>query len=126
MDIHAEKGLQGADCHFAQDSQGNGFIYGEVANAIEIGCKDCHGTADAYPTLLTTGPAAPPKAPNLALLRNPDGKRRLAWYSDASGRQGQIQRSIIAPTQEWTMSLGEDIVEQANPQSTATEAGRKR
>ena len=49
MDIHAEKGMQCADCHFAQDSHGNGLIYGEVANAVEIGCKDCHGTADAYP-----------------------------------------------------------------------------
>ena len=49
MDIHAERGMQCADCHFAQDSHGNGLIYGEVANAIEIGCKDCHGTADAYP-----------------------------------------------------------------------------
>mgnify|MGYP003341988339 CR=1 FL=1 len=36
MDIHAEKGLQCADCHFAQDAHGNGFIFGEVANAIEI------------------------------------------------------------------------------------------
>ncbi|MGC7527308.1 hypothetical protein ACPWSM_25265, partial [Pandoraea pneumonica] len=66
MDIHAEKGMQCADCHFAQDSHGNGFIYGEVENAIEIGCKDCHGTADAYPTLLTSGPAAPPKGTDLA------------------------------------------------------------
>jgi hypothetical protein len=60
MDIHAEKGLQCADCHFSQDSHGNGLIYGEVANAIEIGCKDCHGTAKEYPNLLTSGPAAPP------------------------------------------------------------------
>src|SRR3546814_1147349 len=29
MDIHAEKGLQCADCHFAQDSHGNGFIRSE-------------------------------------------------------------------------------------------------
>ena len=79
MDIHAEKGMQCADCHFAQDSHGNGLIYGEVANAVEIGCKDCHGTADAYPTLLTSGPAAPPKGNNLALLRNPDGQRRFEW-----------------------------------------------
>src|SRR3546814_2763925 len=35
MDIHAETGMQCADCHFAQDSHGNGYIQGEVANAIE-------------------------------------------------------------------------------------------
>ena len=93
MDIHAEKGLQCADCHYAQDSHGNGYIYGEVANAIEIGCKDCHGTADEYPNLLTSGPAAPPGGTNLALLRNPDGKRRFEWFYDASGTRRLIQRS---------------------------------
>ena len=36
MDIHAEKGMQCADCHFAQDSHGNGLIYGEVANAVGL------------------------------------------------------------------------------------------
>src|SRR3546814_5992004 len=40
MDIHAEKGMQCADCHFAQDAHGNGYIQGEVANAVEISCKD--------------------------------------------------------------------------------------
>src|SRR3546814_20355366 len=51
MDIHAEKGMQCSDCHFSQDSHGTGFIYGEVANAIEIACKDCHGTAKDYPKI---------------------------------------------------------------------------
>src|SRR3546814_8553549 len=40
MDIHAEKGMQCADCHFAQDAHGSGYIQGEVANAVEISCKD--------------------------------------------------------------------------------------
>src|SRR3546814_6895451 len=35
MDIHAEKGMQCADCHFAQDAHGNGYIQGEVANRSE-------------------------------------------------------------------------------------------
>ena len=87
MDIHAEIGMQCADCHFEQDSHGNGLIYGEVANAIEITCKDCHGTPDAYPTLRTSGPAAPPEGHNLALLRNPDGKRRFEWMEGADGRR---------------------------------------
>ena len=125
MDIHAEKGLQCADCHFAQDSHGNGFIYGEVANAIEIGCKDCHGTADAYPTLLTSGPAAPPKGTNLALLRNPDGKRRFEWYYDASGRRKLIQRSIVDPTLEWEVSLVKDSVDATNPHFNAKAARAK-
>ena len=125
MDIHAEKGLQCADCHFAQDSHGNGFIYGEVANAIEIGCKDCHGTADAYPTLLTSGPAAPPKGTNLALLRNPDGKRRFEWFYDASGRRKLIQRSIVDPNLEWEVSLVKDSVDATNPHFNAKAARAK-
>ncbi|SNS07070.1 LVIVD repeat-containing protein [Sphingomonas laterariae] len=114
MDIHAEKGLQCADCHFAQDSHGNGLIYGEVANAIEIGCKDCHGTADAYPTLLTSGPAAPPSGNNLALLRNADGKRRFEWV-ERGGQRVLIQRSIIDPKLEWEVSLVKDAVTEGNP-----------
>jgi hypothetical protein len=115
MDIHAEKGLQCADCHFAQDSHGNGLIYGEVANAVEIGCKDCHGTADAYPTLLTSGPAAPPKGNNLALLRNPDGKRRFEWSEDPSGKRVLIQRSILDPKLEWRVGLVRDTVDPGSP-----------
>jgi len=99
MDIHAEKGLQCADCHFAQDSHGNGLIYGEVANAVQIGCKDCHGTADALPNLRTSGPAAPPKGEDLSLLRNPDGQRRFEWV-DEGGRRVLIQRSIVDPKLE--------------------------
>ena len=113
MDIHAEKGMQCADCHFAQDSHGNGLIYGEVANAIEIGCKDCHGTADAYPTLLTSNLAAPPEGHNLALLRNADGQPRFEWFTDPNGRRILIQRSIIDPARKWEVSLVKDSVDPA-------------
>jgi len=122
MDIHAEKGMQCADCHFAQDSHGNGLVYGEVANAIEIGCKDCHGTADAYPTLLTSGPAAPPKGNNLALLRNGDGKRRFEWTTDDAGRRQLIQRSIVDPKLEWRVSLTKDSVDAALPECADADA----
>jgi hypothetical protein len=125
MDIHAEKGLQCADCHFAQDSHGNGLIYGEVANAVEIGCKDCHGTADAYPTLLTSGPAAPPRGNDLALLRNPDGKRRFEWSYDSMGRRTLIQRSIVDPALEWQVSLVKDSVDAADPHFNAKAARAK-
>jgi hypothetical protein len=43
-DIHIEKGMQCVDCHFRQDSHGNGKLYGEPRDAIEIDCVDCHGT----------------------------------------------------------------------------------
>lgn len=111
MDIHAQIGMQCADCHFAQDAHGNGLIMGEVANAVEIGCKDCHGTADAYPTLMTSNLAAPPEGHNLALLRNMDGQRRFEWFRDASGRRVLIQRSIIDPKLSWRVSLVKDSVD---------------
>jgi len=94
MDIHAEKGMQCADCHFSQDAHGNGFIYGEVANAIEIGCKDCHGTAQAYPTLLTSGPAAPPgpAQPQCARVR-PHPRDRAKRRGPASAASCPCSRS---------------------------------
>ncbi|MBV1690168.1 hypothetical protein KRR38_21405 [Novosphingobium sp. G106] len=125
MDIHAEKGMQCADCHFAQDSHGNGLIYGEVANAVEIGCKDCHGTADEYPTLLTSGPAAPPKGNNLALLRNGDGQRRFEWSTDSFGRRTLIQRSIVDPRLSWQVSLVKDAVDPSSPNFNAKSARAK-
>ncbi|MDP4605066.1 MAG: hypothetical protein NWS68_02800 [Erythrobacter sp.] len=125
MSIHAEVGMQCADCHYEQDSHGNGMIYGEVANAIEIGCKDCHGTPDAYPTLRTSGPAAPPEGHNLALLRNPDGQRRFEWVEGADGRSKLIQRSIVDPKLSWEVSLVKDSVDPATPTFNAKAARAK-
>ena len=105
MDIHAERGLQCADCHFSQDAHGNGFIYGEVANAIEIGCRDCHGTVRDYANLRTSGPAAPPRGRDLELIRNEDGRRRFEWV-ERDGRRVLIQRSIVDPNLEWEVQPG--------------------
>jgi hypothetical protein len=114
MDIHAERGMQCADCHFARDSHGNGFIYGEVTNAIEISCKDCHGTSRAFANLRTSGPAAPPAGTNLELLRNEDGRRRFEWRDDG-GRRILVQRSIVDPNLEWVVSQVRDSVDRALP-----------
>ena len=115
MSIHAEVGMQCADCHFSQDSHGNGLIYGEVANAVEINCKDCHGTADAYPKLMTSNVAARPKGNNLSLLRNADGQRRFEWMQDADGKRVLIQRSIVDPKLSWRVSLVKDAVDRSHP-----------
>ncbi len=125
MSIHAEIGMQCVDCHFEQDTHGNGLIYGEVANAIEIGCKDCHGTADEYPTLRTSGPAAPPEGHNLALLRNPDGQRRFEWMENEEGRRVLIQRSLVDPELQWEMSLVRDSVDPSTPVFNARAARSK-
>jgi hypothetical protein len=127
MDIHAEKGLQCADCHFSQDSHGNGFIYGEVANAIEIGCRDCHGSARDFANLRTSGPAAPLRGTNLEVLRNEDGRRRFEWLACeiaqeeaagtrcAPGQRVLIQRSIVDPNLAWAVRQVRDSVDPDNP-----------
>lgn len=108
--IHMEKGMQCVDCHFAQDAHGNGHIYGEVAAAIEVDCVDCHGTSTAYPTLRTSGPAAPPGGTDMSLLRVQDGRKRFEW------RDGRLyQRAALDPQMEWEMSLVKDSVNAANP-----------
>lgn len=124
MDIHAEKGMQCADCHFSQDAHGSGLIMGEVANAVEIGCRDCHGTIGAYPTLKTSGPAAQPQGTDLTLLRNADGQRRFEWV-ERDGRRVLIQRSILDPKLEWKVSLVKDSVDPASPDFNARAARAK-
>ncbi len=103
--IHVDKGMHCVDCHFTQDNHGNGHIYGEVASAVEVECKDCHGTAQSYPDLRTSGPAAPPGGTDMRLYRNENGKRRFEWQGDKL-----IQRSILDPDVEWALSLVKDSV----------------
>ena len=124
MSIHAEVGMQCADCHFAQDGHGTGMIHGEVANAVEIGCKDCHGTADAYPTLRTSNLAASPAGNDLTRLRNPDGRRRFEWLEEG-GRRVLVQRSVSNPGLEWRLSLVKDSVTRDHPDFNARAARAK-
>jgi len=103
--IHVDKGMHCADCHFTQDNHGNGHLYGEVASAIEVECKDCHGTAQEYPDLRTSGPAAPPGGTDMRLYRNADGQRRFEWVGDKL-----FQRSVLNPGLDWELSLVKDSV----------------
>jgi hypothetical protein len=57
-DIHLERGMHCVDCHFRQDSHGDGNLYNEPRASIEITCEDCHGTIQRKATLFTSGPAA--------------------------------------------------------------------
>ena len=118
--IHLDLGMHCVDCHFAQDAHGNGHIYGEVAAAVEIDCTDCHGTADKYPTLRTSGPAARPGGLDMTLLRTQDGRRRFEW---SKGRL--YQRSALDPDREWEMTLVKDTVTPGNPKYNAKAARAK-
>jgi hypothetical protein len=118
--IHVDYGMHCVDCHFSNDSHGNGHIVGEVAQAVEIECIDCHGTADEYPTLITTGPAAADGGRDLSLIRNPDGRARFEW------REGKLfQRSILWPDREWEMSLVKDSVDPEHEQFNALSSRAK-
>jgi hypothetical protein len=120
--IHVEKGMHCVDCHFEQDAHGNGYLYGEVANAVEIRCQDCHGTADAYPTMRTSGPAARPGGLDLTTLRVQGGQSRFEWRGSECDKPATedrdcklIQRSAVNLGLEWDMSLVKDSVNPNKP-----------
>jgi hypothetical protein len=116
-DIHLEKGMQCADCHFAQDNHGTGKIYGEPRAAVEIDCVDCHGTIRTKATLITSGPAASdPLRPgeergrHLDALRTPWGLRRFEWAADGE----LIQRSMSDAHKEWEVVQTVDTITPGN------------
>ena len=68
-DIHLDRGMHCIDCHFRQDSHGDGNLYNEPRAAIEISCEDCHGSVRQRATLFTSGPAAAPSTGTAAARR---------------------------------------------------------
>jgi hypothetical protein len=107
-DIHLEKGMHCVDCHFKQDSHGNGKLYGEPRAGIEIDCVDCHGTITAPATLVTSGPASP--GTDLSALSTPFGQPRF------SSRRGKItQRSMVTDGVEWDVPQVLDTITPGNP-----------
>jgi len=109
-DIHLEKGMHCVDCHFLQDSHGNGKLYGETRNAVEIDCTDCHGTVRERARLATSGPAAPPGGTPLERLRTPWKQRRFYW-KDAR----LWQRSMVEENREWEVVQVLDTITPGTP-----------
>jgi hypothetical protein len=109
-DIHLEKGMHCIDCHFVQDSHGNGKIYGETRNAIEVDCTDCHGSVQARASLKTSGPAAPQGGTDLRLLVTPWKERRFYWKDDRL-----FQRSMLEQGKEWEVVQILDSITPGNP-----------
>ena len=98
-DIHLDKGMHCIDCHFEQDSHGDGHLYGEPRAAVEIDCADCHGTVRAPATLKTSNTAAPEGGHDLSRLRTPFGTRRFDWLNGKL-----IQRSMVTDGQQWEVA----------------------
>lgn len=109
MDIHIEKGMHCVDCHFEISAHGNGKLYGEVRNAIEIQCIDCHGTSRNRASLRTTGPASPEGGMNLAALRTPFETPRFE-------RRGTeiYQNSMVDPKLRWRVVQTTDTIDPSN------------
>lgn len=107
-DIHLDKGMHCADCHFRNDSHGNGNIYNEGRAAIELDCIDCHGTIYAKANGLTSGPAAGQgrfngkvinkKGFNMASIRTPFGKK-VFEVDKATG--DVYQNSMVTKDLKW-------------------------
>ncbi len=105
-DIHLEKGMHCTDCHFTQDVHGNGNLYGETRNAIEISCIDCHGTIQSYATLATSGPAAPNGGTRLQTMRTPWKELRFYWKENKL-----FQRSSVEQGREWEVVQVKDVID---------------
>ena len=94
-DIHVDYGMHCVDCHFGQDSHGDGHLYGEVAQAVEIECQDCHGTIFNKATLKTSGPASPEGGNDLAALRTPFGERRFFWKAGKLYQRSSLEKDLV-------------------------------
>jgi hypothetical protein len=110
-DIHLDKGMHCTDCHFAQDSHGNGHIYGETRNAVEINCEDCHGTIDHKATLRTSAAAAPKNGNNLELLRTPFGQRQFFYQNGKLYQRSSVDRD----KEPWEVVQVVDTITPGNP-----------
>lgn len=106
QDIHVDFGMQCVDCHFGQDAHGDGHIYGEVAQAVEIGCEDCHGSITQKATLKTSGPAAAEGGRDLSLKRTPWGERQFVWEGG-----DLFQRSLVTKGLQWRVKQVKDSVD---------------
>ncbi len=109
-DIHLEKGMHCTDCHFQQDVHGNGKLYGETRNAVEIDCRDCHGTIDERATLKTSAAAAPKGGTDLSTLTTPFGQRRFTRQGDTL-----IQRSMVEQGKQWEVPQTVDTITPGHP-----------
>jgi hypothetical protein len=111
-DIHLEKGMHCVDCHFKQDNHGNGKLYGEPRNAVEIDCADCHGTV---------WKAADPTSRDARTSAAAGGNRMLDYRDTPFGkdrffkRDGKLfQRSAVEKDKQWEVVQVKDSITPGN------------
>jgi hypothetical protein len=111
-DIHLEKGMHCVDCHFKQDNHGNGKLYGESRNAVEVDCADCHGTVWR---------AADPTTREARTTAAAGGNRMLDYRNTPSGKdrffkkEGKLfQRSAVEKDKIWEVVQVKDSITPGN------------
>ncbi len=110
-DIHLKKGMHCIDCHFQQDSHGNGKLYGETRNAIEVDCVDCHGTIQQRATLdHFRYRCARRAAPGWICCA-----RRGASAASTGMAASLFQRSMLEKDQQWEVVQVLDSITPGNP-----------
>lgn len=114
-DIHLEKGMHCIDCHTESDVHGDGFLYGAMIDAVEIGCIDCHGTQTERSTLETSGAAAGPHS--IKNVRTPFGGKQ---FQKKGGKL--LQRSKVTEGLEWEVPQLVDVLDPASPSFNARAA----
>jgi hypothetical protein len=132
-DIHLERGMQCVDCHFKKDSHGDGNLYGETRNAVEIDCVDCHGTVSRRATLHTSGTAAVNRGAedggiDMTDLSTPfDTKQFQAPAGNPALRATRpyIQRSMVVKGLQWEIPQVVDSVTPGNPRYNQKSAWAK-
>lgn len=122
QDIHLKNGMHCVDCHFSGDNHGDGKLYGEARNMVQITCIDCHGTYWEKTNLRATGPSVPAGIDiSKSRISVREGLREsLRFYK----KDGKIfQRSALDPKLEWEVPQTIDTIDpdsdwsKANPES---------
>jgi hypothetical protein len=122
-DIHLERGMHCADCHFDQDAHGNGKLYGETRNAVAIACVDCHGTIQRRTELRTSGFAARNAALDLTTRSTPfqseerpnERQLQFVFREDLDADNPPVEQySMVTQGLFWTIP---QIADTVNPKS---------
>lgn len=111
-DIHLARGMQCVDCHFLNDSHGNGLLHIEPRAATAITCVDCHGSVSAHTTLITSGKGGTLsekgkiESINLRESNTPFGPR-FTWSADG---KRLMQQSSMEKNLQWEIPQTLDTV----------------
>jgi len=100
------------DCHFEQDSHGDGKLYGETRNAIMIECVDCHGSTSQPANVLQY---LKTRTRSFCRKRSPVSAKASATTRSAGSSHPAskttaklMQNSVIDPNQRWTVKQAAD------------------